>query len=177
MKLLMNRLIFYCPIVFLLLFSYSVMAQDLEIEDGVSQSGYVNHAQIQQGNTQKSNFHALPSGYRAMIEMGGGVWVWNRGCIGATTTHGYQFNQCVFLGGTIGFFHVFDEGMLPLACTLDFRAYFGRNQRHKPWVGITFGYPTADVSFGMRFALNKRNAINVALHVGVSGQMKFGFEF
>ncbi len=102
--------------------------------------------------------------------------MFNWGCLGITTTHGYQFNQNIYLGGLVGFLYVFDLSFMPVIAA-DFRVYMGKNSIHKPYIGLTLGFPQAEVSFGMRFTLNKRNAINVALHCGLNAQLKFGFEF
>lgn len=172
----MKRLIYFCATLFFLVLTQYAAAQNREIEGDVFQSNFGAAVPQMIEKPQTASQYELPLGYRAMVEMGGGCASFYYGCLGMTTTHGYQFNQNIYLGGLVGFLVLFDDALWPVVA-VDFRTYMGKNSIHKPWVGLTLGFPQAQVSFGMRFALNRKNALNIALHAGLCTQFKLGFEF
>lgn len=95
-----------------LFFSVVMSAQQLEVDDCVSQSNLpsrnANYKKIQSQqlvSTQTTSVGPLSKGYRGMIETAHG-FDWCQELYYAfefSTTHGYQFNPYLYLGGVISF--------------------------------------------------------------------------
>lgn len=86
-----------------------------------------------------------------------------------STTHGYQFNNYLFVGGGVGihYYTDTDEGSFPIFAS--FRANF-TNNKITPFADIKSGYTVGDVEgafatigFGVRFGLAKKKALNLKL--------------
>ena len=128
----------------------------------------------------------LKTGYRGMVETGFGVGnAFDRDEYGSdsdlfgvhletSTTHGYQFNPYLFLGGGVGALLrslTEDGGTFPFF--VDFRANFNK-KRFSPYGVLKIGYSTnpekelnggvyINTALGYRFGLHKKLAINVSL--------------
>ena len=124
---------------------------------------------------------ALTKGYRGMVEGGFSVapmyncdvgpqgWYWE-----VSTTHGYQFNPYLFLGGGIG---VLEEYDVILPFFVDFKANFNK-KRISPYANLKLGYTAnttkgldggayANLLFGLRFGIYKKLALNLSFGYAV----------
>lgn len=116
-------------------------------------------------------------GYRGFVEMGYAIGTGDNAedRLEISTSHGYQFNPYLFLGGGVGFHYYTnaDEAMLPFF--VDFRANFIRGSV-TPYAGVKLGYSAllGDIfgssgglyfspSIGVRFSIDSDKAINVSL--------------
>ena len=129
----------------------------------------------------------LSSGYRGMVEIGGGTNFARYDCLCApptgshfelSTTHGYQLNPYLFFGAGVGM-QIKDANGWDFAFDVlfpvfaDFRANFNK-KRISPFGLLRIGYAIntheelkggiyLNPSLGYRFGLNKKLAINVSL--------------
>lgn len=127
-------------------------------------------------NTENtSNKHSL-RGYRGFVDVGYtiGTGDYSAGRIELTTSHGYQFNPYIFLGGGTGLqiFHEAECTAMPLF--VDFRVNFKKGAI-VPFAGVKTGYTfmlnddTDDLGFycapsvGVKFMTNHRMAVNLSL--------------
>ena len=128
----------------------------------------------------------LNSGYRGMLELGFGVG--NRfdraeyapdarsfaGHLEVSTTHGYQFNPYLFLGGGVGVLcrDITEDGTT-FPFFADFRANFNK-KKNSPYGVLKIGYSMSpedelkggvyfNPSLGYRFGIYKKLAMNVSL--------------
>ena len=86
-----------------------------------------------------------------------------------STTHGYQFNNYLFVGGGTGINFYTDADLYSVPLFASFRANF-MNKKVTPFADIKTGYTVGDVEgafvtvgFGVRFALAKKMALNLKL--------------
>lgn len=86
-----------------------------------------------------------------------------------STTHGYQFNNYLFVGGGIGLNLYTDADLYSVPVFASFRANF-MNKKITPFADIKSGYAAGDVEgafvtlgFGVRFGLAGKMAMNVKL--------------
>lgn len=115
-------------------------------------------------------------GYRGFVDFGYtvGVGDFATGRVELTTSHGYQINPYIFIGGGTGFqfYHEAESVVLPLFA--DFRANF-TNGHIVPFVGIKLGY-SFDLSdsfsglgfylnpaVGVKFMLSDKQALNLSI--------------
>lgn len=84
-----------------------------------------------------------------------------------STTHGYQFNNYLFVGGGIGLNLYTDADLYSVPVFASFRANF-MNKKITPFADIKSGYAAGDVEgafvtlgFGVRFGLAGKMAMNV----------------
>ena len=135
----------------------------------------------------------LSKGYRGMVEMGHGVgMIDDIYLFKLSTTHGYQFNPYLYLGGFVSFgtIEVYEENSyyswynpnFNFRLGADFRAYLPKG-RIAPFAGVQLGFDYGvchqyyeydeDYAFvylsgqiGVRVALKNRMGVNAALQVG-----------
>jgi hypothetical protein len=152
---------------------------------------YYGHSGYGHGFNRTSSGEYLSAGYRGMVEFANGA------CFGGdfstlfSTTHGYQFNQHIYLGafwglglGCCGDAFITDLGV-------DFRAYFLKT-RITPYLGARVGYTYCDeceslpyigsdlgVRFGLKNKLGLIFAINIDSNIDCDtyARVKLGFEF
>ena len=109
-----------------------------------------------------------------------------------STTHGYQFNNYLFVGGGAGINFYTDADLYSVPLFASFRANF-MNKKITPFADIKSGYTVGDVEgafvtvgLGVRFALAKKMALNLKLeyayqeydYESINGiGIKLGFEF
>ncbi len=86
-----------------------------------------------------------------------------------STTHGYQFNNYLFVGGGLGLNCYTDADLYSVPIFASFRANFTKN-KITPFADIKSGYAAGDVEgafvtfgVGVRFALAKKMALNLKL--------------
>lgn len=86
-----------------------------------------------------------------------------------STTHGYQFNNYLFVGGGAGINFYTDADLYSVPLFASFRANF-MNKKITPFADIKSGYTVGDVEgafvtvgLGVRFALAKKMALNLKL--------------
>lgn len=118
------------------------------------------------GNTKSSL-----KGYKGFVETG---YIFDLSDFDAnrfevSTTHGYQFNNYLFVGGGIGIDYYTDADLTSVPIFASFRANF-TNKRITPFADIKTGYAAGDVDgafctvgLGVRFALAKKMALNLKL--------------
>lgn len=152
------------------------------------------------GYSGGSSDGGLSSGYRGMVEVGDGF---DFCCMGNvfkfSTTHGYQFNPYLYLGGFVslgtaqsyGGYYSCCETSFNLRFGADFRTYMSK-RRFAPFVGVKFGLDLSDdgpfvhlsAQAGFRVAIKNRHGVNFAVQFGPaqyfeSAEMlfKLGYEF
>lgn len=145
-----------------LFFSLAMSAQQLEIEESISQSNLPERnadykiVQSHTVSTQTSSIGTLSKGYRGLVELGGGVGLTGgKFLFKLSTTHGWQFNPYLFLGAFVGigtvedlfYYHeshpAYDKNNIHVQLNqfvgADFRAYLPTN-KISPYAGLQLGY-------------------------------------
>ena len=143
----------------------------------------------------------LSKGYRGMVETAHGFdWTDFWYAFEFSTTHGYQFNPYLYLGGVISFGRGVSEGYrysyyyqsdFNFSIGSDFRVYMSKGKL-APFAGLQFGFDLCgDNAFillkgqmGLRYALKNDWGLNFGVQVGPScyfgaGEIlfKLGVEF
>ncbi|NDV80560.1 porin family protein [Bacteroides sp. 51] len=139
-------------------------------------------------------------GYKGFIDMGYTFADEYEDRIEMSTSHGYQFNNYLFVGGGIAYHYYHDDetDLYTMPIFANFRANF-MNKKVTPFTDVRVGYSVGDleggyayVGLGARFKLVNKMALNLTL--GFSYQeyeygyyddvtdtsgfnVKFGFEF
>lgn len=139
-------------------------------------------------------------GYKGFVGSGAQYWNGDGSSASLFTSHGYQFNSHIFLGGGIAYlkniFEIFGDERDELDYVLPVYAHFRYNllsKRFSPFIEVKEGYSLAgitgvyaEVSSGLRIGVGRKGqAINVALGgiaLGVKGEYTAGnfkvfFEF
>ena len=179
----------------------SLFAQHLEIEESISQHNIPKRT-IESPAESSAGTSYIPKGYRGMVEMAHGA-----GCYKASyvckisSTHGYQFNKYIYLGGYFSLgsaeclFDYEDEygygiryysvdTAFNLRLGPDFRFYFLDN-KISPFIGFSPGLDVRDGTgnlylggqFGARMALRGKGAVNFSVGIGsVSESLKYDGE-
>lgn len=124
----------------------------------------------------------LERGYRGMVEFGNGFdfdefWY----SYEISTTHGYQFNRWLFLGGTFRYAEGADD---LLSVAADIRTYFSDN-RIAPFIGARLGtdwyfewfLPYVSGNVGLRVGLIGKTALNVSISIDTGFDMSGGLLF
>ena len=171
-------------IILLLFFTMSATAQML---------GHSAHGNSF-GFARNSSDSYLSKGYRGMVEMGHGVGtIESNYLFKLSTTHGYQFNPYIYLGGfvSLGTIEVYEkywaydsywgqtykeryEPNFNFRLGADFRAYLPQ-KRVAPFAGVQLGfdygyddyaYVYLGAQLGIRVALKNRMGVNAAFQVG-----------
>ncbi len=131
-------------------------------------------AAMAQKNTYRSK------GYKGNIEIGAS----NAG-ISVMTTHGYQFNRFLFVGGGMGY----EADLIPLYA--DVKSYFTKKEmKVNPWAEVRLGfqmieglYPYFSPAVGFTVPVGKDLAISAALQFGLTDYeqvitgFRVGFQF
>ena len=140
----------------------------------------------------------LSKGYRGMVETCHGCGFYNPSYVlKFTTTHGYQFNPYLYLGGfiSLGTIEYYtrtgaDNGF-NFRTGSDFRVYPCKG-RFTPFVGTQIGLDIGpsmssiclNGNLGLRIAINKKMGVNIAAVMGIwtagtglEALMRVGFEF
>lgn len=194
-----------------LFFSVVMSAQQLEVEDGISQSNLpsrnANYKKIQSQqlvSTQTTSVGPLAKGYRGMVETAHGFdWDDLDYAFEFSTTHGYQFNPYLYLGGVISFgrgtsrqygryyYYYYNRPGFNFSIGSDLRVYMAKGNL-APFMGLQFGFDLCvDNPFillkgqlGLRYAINNNWGLNFGVQVGpscyfASGEIlfKLGVEF
>lgn len=120
-------------------------------------------------------------GYKGFVDLGytAGVGDYAIGRFELTTSHGFQFNPYLFLGGGTGFQIYHEADVVTMPIFVDFRANFTKGSI-VPFAGVKAGYSaqlTDDggvgfycaPSVGVKFMVNRRMALN--LTAGYTVQM------
>lgn len=186
-----------------LFFSVVMSAQQLEVEDGISQSNLpsrnANYKKIQSQqlvSTQTTSVGPLSKGYRGMIETAHG-FDWCKRLYYAfefSTTHGYQFNPYLYLGGVISFgrgtsrqytrylgYDYYYQPGFNFNIGSDLRVYMAKGNL-APFMGLQFGFDLCvDNCFillkgqlGLRYAINNNWGLNFGVQVGPSCYFESG---
>ncbi len=131
-------------------------------------------------------------GYKGFIGFGAQYWNVDESSASLFTSHGYQFNSHIFLGGGIAYlkniFEIFGDERDELDYVLPVYAHFRYNllsKRFSPFIEVKEGYSLAgitgvyaEVSSGLRIGVGRKGqAINVALGgiaLGVKGEYTAG---
>lgn len=146
-------------------------------------TGYGNNY----GRGSYSSDGALSKGYRGMVE-GAVSFDYDYGTSGKVfTTHGYQFNPYIYLGGTLGYggnpYFEHERHAANFILAADARFYMLK-KRFTPYVGARLGMEVMwgvrfylAASIGARYALG-RYGISFAVQPGIQMTcLMFGFEF
>lgn len=142
----------------------------------VGKSSYREKSAAKKINTNRYDLHDI-SGYRGFVETGYTVKTgeYGRGRLDITTTHGYQFNPYLFVGGGVGlqYYHEDDLTVVPLFAEV--RANFLKN-KVSPFAALKVGYSVSfydgdseDLGFycapavGVRYAVARNLALNFSV--------------
>ncbi len=111
-------------------------------------------------------------GYKGFVDMGfiADVSDYDGNRVEVSTSHGYQFNNYIFLGGGIAVDYYTDRDAASFPIFANFRANFV-NQKVSPFGDFKFGYTAGDdlsggyisAALGVRFATGKKSAVNLRL--------------
>lgn len=92
------------------------------------------------------------------------------------TSHGYQFNNYVFLGGGAGIIYYTDADKVMMPFFTNFRANLS-NKPTTPFADMKVGYSAGDLpgpylslALGVRFAMQGKKALNLRLEYAVQNQ-------
>ena len=131
-------------------------------------------------------------GYKGFIGFGAQYWNVDESSASLFTSHGYQFNSHIFLGGGIAYlkniFEIFGDERDELDYVLPVYAHFRYNllsKRFSPFIEVKEGYSLAgitgvyaEVSSGLRIGVGRKGqAVNVALGgiaLGAKGEYTAG---
>ena len=115
----------------------------------------------------------LSKGYRGIIDFGYGIGVGDvaEGRLEIATTHGYQFNQYMFVGVGVGLNYFHDSECLNVPIFADLRGTLPiNNTKIAPYVDMRIGYSVADIegfyfnpSVGVRFGVGKDAGISFGI--------------
>lgn len=129
----------------------------------------------QERNTRYQSYPYKTRGYRGDVELsyliGAGDYASDR--VELTTSHGYQFNPYIYLGGGLGFQYWNDLEVFTMPIFTDFRVNFMKG-KIIPNAGVKLGIAAElnddaaaggyfNPSVGVKFMLSRKNAINVSL--------------
>ncbi|MDR3119678.1 MAG: hypothetical protein LBU44_09765 [Mediterranea sp.] len=143
-------------------------------------------------------------GYKGFVTFGHTSSGGDAGRLELNTTHGYQFNNHIFLGGGVGYHYYNKAETYAIPLFIHFRVNFVNiNKKVTPFGYLKTGYSQGDlegeyasIGIGLRFGISERKALN--LTIGSSYQdydysysmghydevtdtngfsIKFGFEF
>lgn len=167
----------------------SLFAQHLEIEESISQHNIPKRT-IESHAESSAGTSYIPKGYRGMVEMAHGAGCYHPSYVcKISSTHGYQFNKYIYLGGYLSLGSAecsfYYDGDVDYSVDTgfnwrlgpDFRFYFLDNK-----ISLFIGFsPGLDVrggtgnlylggQFGARMSLRGKRAVNFAIAVG-------GFEY
>lgn len=135
------------------------------------QAAQVRPARQAKVSASRQDSYDRPSlrGYKGFVETGYAFDVSdsNADRIDITTTHGYQFNNYLFVGGGVGFTYYSDADLYSAPIFASFRANF-TNKKITPFADTTAGYSVGDVEgafatvgIGVRFGLARKMALNL----------------
>ncbi|MCL3853042.1 MULTISPECIES: hypothetical protein [Parabacteroides] len=122
------------------------------------------------------NTKYVKRGYKGFVDFGYtvGTGDFSEGRVELTTSHGFQFNPYLFLGGGTGFNYYHESEVFAMPLFVDFRANFMQGPI-VPFAGVKTGYTASlsddadDLGFyfapsvGVKFMLNNRLAFNATL--------------
>lgn len=123
-------------------------------------------------------------GYKGFVETGYTFDVsdYNADRLVISTTHGYQFNNYLFVGGGVGVNYYTDADLYSIPLFASFRANF-LNKKVTPFADIKSGYAAGDVDgafatigFGVRFALAGKMAMNIKLEYSYQ-EFDFNYDY
>lgn len=183
-----------------------LFAQHLEIEESISQHNIPKRT-IESPAESSAGTSYIPKGYRGMVEMAHGVGTYSDDYLfKLSTSHGWQFNPYLYLGGFLrvgtveDLFYVYESHgshdfvsrPVTVLCGADFRIYMSKG-KFSPFFGLLVGLNVADVhgigvgpgfQLGARTALKGKHALNFAIEYGSPGAcssgeflFKLGYEF
>jgi hypothetical protein len=108
-------------------------------------------------------------GYKGFVDVGSTSAVENENRVEFSTSHGYQFNNHIFLGAGIAYHNYYDYKYCAIPIYINFRANFIK-KKVTPFVDVKSGYSFGDlkgdyvyVGMGARFGLSKKRALNLTL--------------
>lgn len=135
----------------------------------------------QSASFKKSESGYKARGYKGFVDFGytAGVGTYGTGRVELTTSHGFQFNPYLFIGGGTGFQVYHEASVTTMPIFADFRANFTKGPV-VPFTGLKLGYTTqlnddgglgfyCAPSVGVKFMLTHRMALN--LTAGYTVQM------
>ncbi len=126
-------------------------------------------AKVSRSSRQDSFERPSLRGYKGFVETGYAFDISdsNADRIDVSTTHGYQFNNYLFVGGGAGVSYYSDADLYSVPVFASFRANF-MNKRITPFADTTAGYSVGDVEgafatagIGVRFGLARKMALNL----------------
>lgn len=152
---------------------------------------YYGHSGYGNRFNRSSSGEYLSTGYRGMVEIANGACFDGYFSALFSTTHGYQFNQHIFLGAywSIGLGCCVSSAITQLGA--DFRTYFLK-RRITPYLGAKLGYeycgecgslPHIGSDIGVRFGLKNKLGLTLAFSVESNvdcdtyGRVRIGFDF
>ena len=144
-----------------------IICQMDEVEKITKEVVYRNDNQ----NTYRKSAKNTLRGYKGFVDFGyvGDVSDYNASKVGVTTSHGYQFNNYLFLGGGVGLDYFTELESVSVPMFANFRANF-INKKVTPFADLKAGYSVGDVQgamvtlgVGVRFSISEKKAINLKL--------------
>lgn len=143
-----------------------------EVEKISKEEVHSNHEGTSYNYKKASSKKPFNNGYRGMVDVTYGASVGEEGddMFSITTSHGYQFNPYLFLGGGMGISSYRYSGFAQVPVFCHFKANF-MQKKVSPYADIKLGYSSGDCqgvyfspSFGARVSLGRR----LGLHAGLS---------
>lgn len=151
----------------------SIFAYAMEEVEKITKEVTTSRSRSRSGSVSGYDRFGQPRlrGYKGFVETGYAFDISDCGTnrLEILTTHGYQFNNYLFVGGGAGLNFYTDADLVSVPVFASFRANF-MNRKITPFADLKSGYAFGDaetafvtVGFGVRFALAKKMALNLKL--------------
>ena len=146
-----------------------IICQMNEVEKIIKEERYTRDYRTDIDN-RKAARNTL-KGYKGFVDFGyiADLSDYDANKVEISTSHGYQFNNYVYLGGGVAADFYTDADLIAVPIFVDFRANF-INKKVTPFADIKTGYSVGDVEgayvstgIGVRFSLKGKKAINLKL--------------
>jgi len=153
------------------IFAYSIDEVEKITKEVTTSKSRSNYESSRSGYERFSNASRSLKGYKGFIETGYTFDISDYGAdrFELSTTHGYQFNNYLFVGGGVGVNYYTDADLASYPIFASFRANF-TNKKITPFADIKSGYVVGDVEgafatvgIGVRFGLARKMALNLKL--------------
>jgi len=154
-------------------FVYSIdLVEKISVDDSITENTSKRSNYASSSYSTNSGYTPL-RGYKGFVDVGYSIGTgdYDFDRVEISTTHGYQFNDFLFVGGGMGMHYysdLDDEYAVPVFA--NFRANFMRG-KVVPFGDVKLGYTVGDIvegaygaiGVGVRFALKGKKALNLSL--------------
>lgn len=150
------------------LFTYSINEVERVEKEQITDESIDRKAKHRQQNTLRGRTTKQKTrGYRGFVDFGYIESNSGSSSIEANTTHGYQFNSFIFLGGGVGIDYGIDDDMVSMPIYSDFKVNFCR-LKNTPFFDLKYGFIVSDKpglyiapALGVRFSLQNKKAVDI----------------